>query len=290
MIDIAKFIEESIKSEGGEIGFPVGLSLNNCCCHWTPNINEKNIRENDLCKIDYGVHIDGCIIDSAFNFSYNNKYNELINISKQATKLAIRNSGVDVVLGELGKEIQDYIESKEIYIDNKLVKLKTVKNLTGHKIQPYRIHGDKCVPNFYCSYYERMKEDEYYAIEPYVATESGETIDTLEISHYCINTDLILKQKNELEKYNKILNPIKLDKREFHLFRELLKFRDTLPFCKRWLNENNNIFKKYQVPLFNLVKKNKIKAYPPLNVFKDCYVAQTEETIYIKQDSVEVLS
>ena len=26
--------------------------------------------ENDLVKIDYGVHIDGCIIDSAFTKSY----------------------------------------------------------------------------------------------------------------------------------------------------------------------------------------------------------------------------
>ena len=289
LIDFAKFIEEEILKNDGGIAFPVGLSINNCCCHWTPNPNENRLLgKNDLIKIDYGVHIDGCIVDSAFNYSYNNKFNQLINISKEATKIGIKYSGPDAILGEIGKEIQDYIESNEIYIDNKLCKLKTVKSITGHKISPYNIHSDKCVPNFYCSYYERMLEGEYYAIEPYITTGLPLTIDALEISHYCINTDLISKEKKALRMKGKLSNPIILDKREKYLYNEILKFRDTLPFCKRWLKERN--FLKYQIPLLNLVKKKKIKAYPPLNVCKSDYVAQTEHTIYINKNGRERLS
>jgi len=289
LLDLVKFIENKIIELKGNIGFPVGLSINNCCCHWTPNYNDtKILNKDDLIKIDYGVHIDGCIVDSAFSFSYNNKFNELINISKKATNIGIKNSGPDAILGEIGKEMQDYIESKEIYIDNKLVKLNTIKSITGHKISPYRIHSDKCVPNFYCSYWERMLEDEYYAIEPYITTGKDNTIDTLEVSHYSINTDLIIKENKELIENGKITKPIKLDKKENYLYKEILKFRDTLPFCKRWLKEQN--YQKYQIPLFNLVKKKKIIAYPPLNVSKGDYVCQTEHTIYINENGREILS
>ena len=289
LLDLAKFIENKIIELKGNIAFPTGLSINHCCCHWTPDYNETRLlNKDDLIKIDYGVHIDGCIVDSAFSFSYNNKFNELINISKKATNIGIKHSGPDAILGEIGKEMQDYIESNELYIDNKLVKLNTIKSITGHKISPYRIHSDKCVPNFYCSYWERMTEDEYYAIEPYITTGKDNTIDTLEVSHYSINTDLIIKENKELIENGKITKPIKLDTRENYLYKEILKFRDTLPFCKRWLKERN--IYKYQIPLFNLVKKNKIIAYPPLNVSKGEYVCQTEHTIYINDKGYEILS
>ena len=102
------------------IGFPIGLSINECAAHWTPNSGENRTWEqNDLVKIDYGVHIDGCIIDSAFTKSYSRDYDELIDISKQATDLAIKNSGVDAVLGDIGKLVQEFIESKEVEIRGK---------------------------------------------------------------------------------------------------------------------------------------------------------------------------
>lgn len=289
LIDLVKFIENKIIELNGNIGFPVGVSINNCCCHYTPNPNDNRVlKKDDLIKIDYGVHIDGCIVDSAFTFSYNSKFNELLNISKKATQIGIKNSGPDAILGEIGKEIQDYIESKEIYIDNKLCKLKSIKTITGHKIAPYVIHSDKSVPNFYCSYYKRMCEDEYYAIEPYVTTGQNLTIEALEISHYCINTNLIIRENKELKENGKILNPIKLDKRENFLYKEILQFRDTLPFCKRWLKERN--IYKYQIPLYNLVKKGKINSYPPINVSKEDYVSQFEDTIYITDKGYEIIS
>jgi methionyl aminopeptidase len=94
--DIAILIENKIKEEtnfdinnplNGGIGFPVGLSLNNCAAHYTPNYNETNIilKENDILKIDYGTHIYGTIIDSAFTLHFDPKYDEFIQISKNIT-------------------------------------------------------------------------------------------------------------------------------------------------------------------------------------------------------------
>ena len=89
--DIAIIIENKIKDEinfdiknplDRGIAFPIGLSLNNCAAHYTPNYNESEIilKEDDIIKIDYGVHIGGTIIDSAFTLHFNEKYNEFIDI------------------------------------------------------------------------------------------------------------------------------------------------------------------------------------------------------------------
>ena len=119
--DIANHIESLIEKESkfvnndpfkSGIGFPIGLSINECAAHWTPNPGEKRVLEKtDLVKVDYGVHYDGCIIDSAFTFCLDNKYDELIKIGKSATELAIKNSGVDAILGEIGAETQEFIKA-----------------------------------------------------------------------------------------------------------------------------------------------------------------------------------
>ena len=45
----------------------------------TPKINcNRRLSNTDLIKIDFGVHIEGSIIDSAFSFSFDDKYNKFI--------------------------------------------------------------------------------------------------------------------------------------------------------------------------------------------------------------------
>jgi methionine aminopeptidase len=45
------------------IAFPTCLSMNNCICHFSPSKNDADyvLKEDDLVKIDVGVHIDGFI-------------------------------------------------------------------------------------------------------------------------------------------------------------------------------------------------------------------------------------
>ena len=150
---IASLIENKIKEETKYnkdcplekgIAFPTGLSLNNCAAHYTPNYNEDFFfTEKDIIKIDYGVHYNGVIIDSAFTFSFNPDFDELIKISKNTIDYAVGLCGPDVVLGDIGKDIQEFIESHEVTIHNKEYVLTTMKDLCGHSIQPYKIHGGK---------------------------------------------------------------------------------------------------------------------------------------------------
>jgi methionyl aminopeptidase len=99
--DIANITENKIKeyinfdSENPlkrGIAFPVGLSMNDCAAHYTPNKGDTDIfiKESDILKIDYGVHYNGIIIDSAFTMHFNKKYDEFIQISKDVTNFAVK--------------------------------------------------------------------------------------------------------------------------------------------------------------------------------------------------------
>lgn len=306
LVDIAELIENKIKKHTNftdsielrlkkGIAFPVGLSINECAAHWTPNPLDTKIvlGKDDLLKIDYGVHYDGCIADGAYSFSLNTKFQELISVADRATQLAISNSGADAVLGDIGALVQEYIESKEIELDGNIVPLKSLKDLTGHKIMPWVIHADKCVPNFKCNYPVRMEAGEVYALETFPSTGSGRGEDQMECSHYQVNTELLFKEYRELNNIKcqtggKILNQVRLDKKEKYVFQRILDLYETLPFCKKWLQEEK--INKYQVPLRNLVKKNRIRSFPPISDRKGSWVAQSEKTVLIGETSVKVLN
>ena len=278
--NIAYLIENHIKEETKNqntseinygIAFPVGLSLNNCAAHFTPNFNDPDIilTENDLIKIDFGVHKNGVIIDSAFTLHFNEKYDEFIKISKDLTNFAVSQCGVDVILGELGAEIEDYIKNTEIYIDNKLFKLKTMEDLSGHLIRPYEIHAGKAVPNIAINYPVRMCEHEFYAIEPFITTGNGKSILKKPNSHYMI-------PKNNHEKIN--------NDSTRNLYDSLYKNYKTLPFCSRWLYETNLIDSDNL--LEKMVENKILNSYPPIYDIDDSLISQFEHTIFIKSNGV----
>ena len=68
LIDICNLIEDKVKLYSSKYGnqvnnsiaFPTGISINNVAAHWTPSLNDTRIlKETDICKIDFGVHLNG---------------------------------------------------------------------------------------------------------------------------------------------------------------------------------------------------------------------------------------
>ncbi len=272
-LDISDFIEDNIKSltkydsnnplKAG-IAFPTGICINNVAAHFTPSKNNNPLINNDdLIKIDFGVHINGCISDGAFSICKSGKYNDLINISIGATELAIKNSGVDVILGDLGGIIQEYIESKEIEIDGKVLNIKSIYDLSGHNIAPYIIHVNKAVPNIKINYNERMTEGEVFAIETFPTTGNGKIINDIFCNHYMIEYKYKNKIKNLLKKNDKI--------------REIYNNRSTLAFCPRWFS-------------FDIPENSFITKYPVLKTIDGGIVSQYEKTIFIREKNIDILN
>jgi methionyl aminopeptidase len=138
-----------------------------------------------------------------------------------------------------------------------------------------------------------MEAGEVYALETFPSTGNGRGEEQNECSHYQVNTDMLVEEYRALKgikgegKNKKFQSPI-LDRKETYVYQRILDLYQTLPFCKKWLQQEK--VNKYQVPLRNLVKKNRIKAFPPLSDIKGSYVAQSEKTVFVGESGVKVLN
>jgi methionine aminopeptidase len=47
-------------------------------------------------------------------------------------------AGIDVQLCDIGAAIQEVMESYEVELDGKVFQVKSIRNLNGHSISPYR--------------------------------------------------------------------------------------------------------------------------------------------------------
>lgn len=142
--------------------------------HYTPNSGDNTvITYDDVCKIDFGTHIHGRIIDCAFTVAFNPTYDKLLEAVKDATNTGIREAGIDVRLGDIGAKIEEVMQSYEVEIKGKTYPVKTVRNLNGHSIDPYHIHAGKTVPCVKMNSPVKMEEGEVYAIETFGSTGKG---------------------------------------------------------------------------------------------------------------------
>jgi methionyl aminopeptidase len=83
-------LEEGDNIKGG-VAFPTGLSRNNCAAHYSPNAGNKMVLEkDDVMKVDFGVHLNGRIVDSAFTMTWNPVYDNLLAAVKDATNTGVK--------------------------------------------------------------------------------------------------------------------------------------------------------------------------------------------------------
>lgn len=282
---------ELVQERGLEqgIAFPTGCSLNHVAAHYTPNVGDKTVLSyDDVMKVDFGVQIGGRIIDSAWTVAFNPKYDNLLKSVQDATDAGIRASGIDVRLCDIGEEIQEVMESYEVELNGKMERIKAIRNLNGHSIGPYQIHGGKTVPivKGACEESIIMEEGEIYAIETFGSTGRGYVIEDMECSHY-------------MKRFDCPHVPLRMQSSK-KLLSHINKTFGTLAFCRRWLerDDGGSAFvnpegakqEKYMGALKNLCDVGIIQPYPPLCDVKGCYTAQYEHTIMMRPTCKEVLS
>jgi methionyl aminopeptidase len=270
-------LEEGDNILGG-VAFPTGLSLNHCAAHYTPNAGNKMIlKQEDVMKVDFGVHLNGRIVDSAFTVAFEPQFDNLLAAVKDATNTGIRLSGIDARFGEIGEGIQEAMESYEVEINGTTYPIKAIRNLNGHTISQYSIHGGsagKSVPIVKGGSNEKMEEGETYAIETFGSTGKGVVRDDMETSHYAKIADA-----------PKVALRVASAKT---LLRSIEKNFGTLPFCRRYLDRLGH--DKYLLGLNNLVQSGIVQDYPPLCDIKGSYTAQYEHTILLRPTVKEVIS
>lgn len=284
MTEIADLIENSVRNYASAdhtlkagIGFPTGLSINHVAAHYTPNAGDKNVlKQNDVMKVDIGVHVNGRICDSAFTMAFNNegRYDNLLQAVKEATNTGIKEAGIDVRLNDIGGAIQEVMESYEVELDGKVYPVKCIKNLNGHNIGDFVIHSGKTVPIVANGDMTKMEEGETFAIETFGTTGNGYVLTEGEVSHYALNQD-ISDLTPPTDRAKSLLKTIQCN-------------FGTLPWCRRYLDRTGE--DKYLLALNQLVRAGIVEDYPPLVDIKGSYTAQFEHTILLHPDRKEVVT
>jgi len=281
MIDLCEKLEAASRALVGEAGldagiaFPTGCSLNHVAAHWTPNAGDETVlQKDDVMKLDFGTHVGGRIIDSAFTVAFNPRYDPLLAAVRDATNAGIAAAGVDARLCDIGAAVQEVMEAGEVELGGKTFPVKSIRNLNGHSIGRYRIHGGKSVPIVRGGEATRMEEGEYYAIETFGSTGRALVHEDLECSHYMRAPDAPRV-------------PLRLA-RARQLLTAIDKNFGTLAFCRRYLDRAGET--KYGAALKSLCDAGIVDAYPPLVDVKGAYTAQYEHTLYLHPTRKEVLS
>uniref|UniRef100_M4BUN6 Methionine aminopeptidase 2 n=1 Tax=Hyaloperonospora arabidopsidis (strain Emoy2) TaxID=559515 RepID=M4BUN6_HYAAE len=223
---------------------------------------------------------------SAWTVAFDPQFDPLLEAAKAATEAGIAHAGIDVRLGEIGGFIQEVMESYEVTIEGKTYPIKSIRNLNGHSIGPYQIHGGKSVPIVKTDDQTKMEEGEIFAIETFNTTGRGYVVEDGECSHYAKAFD-VPHVPLRLPRAKKLLG---------HITRTF----GTLPWCRRWIeredggsatiNPKGAKQEKYLMALKNLVDTGIVTAYPPLVDVKGSYTAQYEHTIVLRPTCKEVVS
>ena len=272
--DMLKFITNYHGIDCGQ-SFPTGCSLNHVAAHYTPNAGDDTVLQyDDVCKLDFGTHINGFVIDTAFTIAFNPTYDNLLKASKEATNQGIKLAGIDARLGEIGAGIQEVIESYEVEIKGKTYPIKPVKNLCGHTVGQYKVHAGKSVPIVKRDDNTKMEENEMYAIETFASTGKGYVREEGECSHY------MLDEYASVEK-------IRGDKLKA-LYKYIYGKYNTLAWARRWLDESD--FKNISLSIRQLIDQGVVEPYPPLADVEGCYVSQFEHTFMLKPTHKEIFT
>ena len=202
--DLTFFIEKEIKKKvkynksnpmNGGIPFPPMISVNNVIAHqtYTNNANETTkeyvIKKNDLIRFDYGVHVNGFITDSAFTYSCSNKYDDFLNVCKKITQKGISLVKVDTYISDFGELMDEYIHSKQFEYNGKNYNCKIIKNLNGHNIKRYHIHGGQRLPCIKNNINDKINNNTVYAVEPFICGLNDYAFSSNHSSSYHINYD-----------------------------------------------------------------------------------------------------
>jgi len=260
LLEIAEAVEAKIVELGGEPAFPVNLSINEIAAHYTPSYDDEALAYG-LLKVDFGVHVNGWVADTAFTIDLeNNEENrKLIEAAEAGLNNVLKFVNKDSTLGEMGGVIEKTIND---------FGFSPIINLSGHSMEEYDLHAGITIPNIDNKSEEKIGEG-LFAIEPFATNGGGKVNDGRASGIYAL-----INSKNV----------------RGEIAREVLDFivdeYSTLPFCSRWLVKKFGT--KALIGLRQLEQNGNLHSFAQLVEVNRGKVAQAEHTILVEKGEVIV--
>ncbi|MBK7642413.1 MAG: type II methionyl aminopeptidase [Planctomycetes bacterium] len=261
---VLETVEAMIRERGGEPGFPAQSSRNSIAAHYCSSPeDEQEYAENDCVKVDFGVHVDGYVADTAasIDLSKDKRWTPLVEASKSALAAAIATVGVGVPVGEVGGAIERTILKAGF---------QPVRNLTGHGLGRWKVHTPPQIPN----YAERgggvFRKDTVFAIEPFACTGEG-----------------MIREAGKAEVFMMVRPPMRAKGLDRDVLKAIESWRG-LPIARRYFKHLDRAL--VEDTLLKLARQGSLVRYPPLVEEDGVMVAQYEHSLYLSEAGVEILT
>ncbi len=261
---VLEAIEDLIRERGGAPGFPAQSSRNQIAAHYcSPPGDPLLYEEGDCVKVDLGVHVDGYVADTAasIDLSRDGRWGALVQASVDALAAAIATVADGVGVGEIGAAIERTIVAAGF---------NPVRNLTGHGLGRWKVHTPPQIPNQAERDGTRLREGMVFAIEPFACTGRG-----------------YITERGRAEVFMMVRPPQRAKGLDRTVLKEIESWRG-LPIARRYFRHLDPAV--VEETLSKLVRQGALMRYPPLVEEDGVMVSQTEHSIYLGPEGVEILT
>jgi methionyl aminopeptidase len=261
---VLESIEAKIREQGAEPGFPAQSSRNSVAAHYCSGPTDSMTYEvGDCVKVDLGVHVDGYIADTAtsVDLSEDGEWTPLIRASSDALAAAIATVDDKVPVGKIGAAIERTIVTAGY---------QPVRNLTGHGLGRWKVHTPPQIPNYAEHGGGNLAAGMVFAIEPFACNGRG-----------------YIKEAGRAEVFMMVRPPRKAKGLDKDLLKAIESWRG-LPIARRYFNDFDPPVVEDTIQ--KLARQGALMRYPPLVEEEGVMVAQTEHTLYLGPEGVEVLT
>lgn len=263
VVDILDAVEAYIQEQGASMAFPAQLSINEVAAHFCPaEDDETTLQQEDVVKLDVGVHVNGSIGDNALTvyLGADERKHALVEASRAARDAAIAVIKEGITPHEIGMIIETEITKRGF---------RPVRNLSGHGVGPYRVHTPPSIPNCPNDDHTPLVEGQVVAIEPFATMGQG-------MIHSHGEPTLFA-----LEGSKPIRSAVK------DVIDRIKSYRG-LPFTLRWLTREFG--PKTRLALLTLRRAQMLHDYPPLPEVTGALVSQSEHTIRVTKEGCDILT
>lgn len=264
-LSLAEELENLIRRLGGEPAFPVNIGVNEEAAHYSPVVkDERKIPHVGLIKVDVGVSVNGYLADTAVTIPLGGEQEDLAKAAEDALERAIEAIRPGVRTSMVGEAIEKTIRSYGY---------KPVRNLSGHSMRRYVLHGGVSIPNVGGSL-------EGHIIRPYML---------LAVEPFATNGTGLVVEKGVFTIHSLVRPLSERDRRvgetEASFLARVYAERRSLPFTERWY------VGRYPLELIRRALERAretrvVASYPLLVEVGKGFVSQFEDTVLVLEKEV----
>jgi len=265
--EVMEEVEDFIREQGAGMAFPAQTSRNACAAHYCPSPNDNTVyQEGDVVKVDIGVEVDGYVADNAETkyLGEEEHYQNLVAASRAGLDAAIATAGPGVAVRAISTEIEKAIEG---------FGFRPVYNLTGHGVDRWTVHCAPQIPAAPDRHDDAvLQPGMVIAIEPFATDGKGHVGDRGRAEIFMIHRPPRKMKGVDPDVWN------------------IIDAMQGLPFARRYFPPHLR-GDRLESTLQRLMRIGSVIAFPPLvDPDGSVMVAQTEHTMIIHEDGVEVIT